>query len=452
MSIANENISDKFSKIILDKIKSGKYKTNERIQSERELSLKYGISRCTVHKVLSNLVATGILHRKHGCGTYVSPVKINKSRKLSICVLGPSIDCDALASLIGQFKSKYPDTIVKTTFYPWSEVGNPVFWDNENDFDVILVEEFMTSFLVGKNILEDISGFVRNILSTEIFHEKPFSCYERDGSYYAIPTVFSPVVLFCNNKLLNAADLQLPVADWNIDEFLYMAQKLSCHNKNQLGFVFSTHRNRWPVLFKSVGGSFLDSKETFKINTPDNCSVLKFLLNFIHHKRISPIPFLASEQLFNNGKTGMILASAYNFPDIMNKNEVSACPIFRERGRPTGLLSSGFGISRNSDNKDFALSFLSFSMGEYFQKTLYKTQRALPIRKSKDLENFPFYQMFINELEHSEVILKTPFYHRIITAFEKYMPQLWAQIKPVEEILQEIDVAVKTHRSVLDFA
>jgi len=58
--------------ILIQEIDSGKWEPNERIPSENELSVQYGLSRMTVRAVLSDLVKEGLLYRVQGKGTYAS--------------------------------------------------------------------------------------------------------------------------------------------------------------------------------------------------------------------------------------------------------------------------------------------------------------------------------------------------------------------------------------------
>jgi GntR family transcriptional regulator len=53
-------------------IKDGKWKAGELIPPERLLMEQYGVSRITVRQALANLVAAGLLYRKHGLGTFVA--------------------------------------------------------------------------------------------------------------------------------------------------------------------------------------------------------------------------------------------------------------------------------------------------------------------------------------------------------------------------------------------
>ncbi len=64
---------------IIDKIQTGVYEFNQKIESENVLSAKYGVSRPTVRKALDELVFLGYLSRKQGKGTFVDRPVINKN-------------------------------------------------------------------------------------------------------------------------------------------------------------------------------------------------------------------------------------------------------------------------------------------------------------------------------------------------------------------------------------
>ncbi len=57
---------------IKDKIKSGGYEPGERMESENELSERFGYSRQTVRQALGVLESEGLIERRRGSGTYIS--------------------------------------------------------------------------------------------------------------------------------------------------------------------------------------------------------------------------------------------------------------------------------------------------------------------------------------------------------------------------------------------
>ncbi len=66
---------------IKELIENGTWTPGDMIPSERELSLKHGISRMTVRQAVNNLVNDGYLMRRRGKGTYVAVKKIEQALK-----------------------------------------------------------------------------------------------------------------------------------------------------------------------------------------------------------------------------------------------------------------------------------------------------------------------------------------------------------------------------------
>lgn len=65
-------------RVIRENIATGRWRINERIPSERELSAQLGISRNTVRQAIAEAVNAGLLRRAQGKGTFVAPPKIDQ--------------------------------------------------------------------------------------------------------------------------------------------------------------------------------------------------------------------------------------------------------------------------------------------------------------------------------------------------------------------------------------
>lgn len=73
-----KKLYEKIRDDILDNIKNNKFKLNEMIPKETELSLYYGVSRPTVRQAIQLLVNEGYLDRVIGKGTFVKNNKITQ--------------------------------------------------------------------------------------------------------------------------------------------------------------------------------------------------------------------------------------------------------------------------------------------------------------------------------------------------------------------------------------
>lgn len=61
-----------------EEIQQGVWKVGDRLPSERELSVKFGVSRMTLRQAIQTLADEGIIERKIGSGTYVAREKVQE--------------------------------------------------------------------------------------------------------------------------------------------------------------------------------------------------------------------------------------------------------------------------------------------------------------------------------------------------------------------------------------
>ena len=64
--------------ILLDRMKTGEWKANDRLPAEDELAATYGVSKATVRQALSELEIAGIVRREQGRGTFVAEPKFEQ--------------------------------------------------------------------------------------------------------------------------------------------------------------------------------------------------------------------------------------------------------------------------------------------------------------------------------------------------------------------------------------
>ena len=70
-ALVRQPIYQQLNEALRGLVSSGEFKTGVRFLSEREVSLRFEVSRVTANKALSNLVSEGILEFRKGVGTFV---------------------------------------------------------------------------------------------------------------------------------------------------------------------------------------------------------------------------------------------------------------------------------------------------------------------------------------------------------------------------------------------
>lgn len=432
--------SEQLKDFLRKEIQKRVYSPNQKVPSERELSERFHVARPTAHKVLSNLVVEGILYRKQGQGTFVSP-KTKKERTLSVCIIEPGTRSDFLNLLFSLFELQYPDVTIKASFFRHDEVGTPQFWMRQPDYDLILVEEFMAPFMIAKGILEDLTDLIGSDLKLNELHSTPLSVYAKAGSHYAVPIVASPVMIFCNHQLFDQAGLRIKEDPLTWDEFSLLAKVLTIPEKGQFGFAFSCHRNRWPVILMKRGGCILDEMGSCQINSEVARQTFEWCHSLIYQHRIAPSPMIDDEALFCGGKVAMYLASGYSAAKLIKEAdfEFSVIPVPGARIYPTGLIATALGIQKGSPHKELAWEFIAFALSEKPQAELYHIGQAVPARKSSVNDQSPTYSKLIAELPHSKPILSTIEYYEIMAVLHEQLSLLWTNTQPVETVLKEAE-------------
>ncbi len=64
-------IFQKIARLLKSEINGNSWHVGDLLPSEAELAVRYNVSRNTLRKALSLLEGEGIIHRKHGSGTYI---------------------------------------------------------------------------------------------------------------------------------------------------------------------------------------------------------------------------------------------------------------------------------------------------------------------------------------------------------------------------------------------
>jgi len=72
--IVTERVHLQLAKICRGEIARGTYRPDEKFPSEREIAGRFGVSRATANKVISNMIAEGMLVLRRGIGTFVAPI------------------------------------------------------------------------------------------------------------------------------------------------------------------------------------------------------------------------------------------------------------------------------------------------------------------------------------------------------------------------------------------
>lgn len=431
----------KLATILRDQIQSGFIKPGEFLLSENELGKYYGISRTSVRRSLDQLLKEGLIHKRMGQGTIVSPDYVpqeNSRKTLHILTTAPcSFTANAMPLLIESFQRRYAHVEVKILSFPG--VG---FWKSLHTCaelglnpDLILVTDMQYAEVENWDAYEDLQPALGDSLRT--LYPKMLQPFRKDGLLKAVPVTFSSVFLAYNPGLFLKYGVDLPAPGWSREDFVRAAQKLTVDTDgdgivDQYGFGHSTYPSRWPVMALQHGVAF------DRPDRPALASSLNFMHDLLFRYKISTLyqsqGLRINSAAFASQKTAMVLTTAIEIAAWRNERmdfepRVASLP-FGPVGS-TLLVSNNFMVPSASSDRDLALVFLEFALDADVQRQIARATQFLSVVRTVNEDIRPLAELDTLNVDKGKID-QNYFLHEIfsdptvIDDLEEEMEMFWA--------------------------
>jgi len=152
-----------------------------------------------------------------------------------------------------------------------------------------------------------------------------------DGKVRAIPALTDNLAVIYNPKLFDQAGLPYPKADWTWDDYRAIARKLTNAATGTFGAAWpgaggeDTTWRLWPMLWQQGGDILAPDGKKAAFDSPQGVGALTLVNQMATvDKSIYVDPDPNSEhmqQLFVNGKLGMLIGGPWSLPDMVAAHE-----------------------------------------------------------------------------------------------------------------------------------
>lgn len=238
-----------------------------------------------------------------------------------------------------------------------------------------------------------------------------------NGQQYLLPKDFSPLAVYYNKKIFDAAGVPYPKDGWTWAEFLATAQALTKTDDSgkvlqwgvQLPASWTTGFEYWVA---AAGGQLIseDGKQFVGfMDSPEVQEAVQFYADLYNKDKVAPPPadmnsWGGGNSEFDNGTAAMRLFGRWPQAGIKENPNIDlgvvGMPVGKERADV--LFWGGFGISALSENKDAAWRFLRYYSGaegaEVWKDWALPTVKA--VAESSGLATDPIEGVWINELNY----------------------------------------------------
>lgn len=277
----------------------------------------------------------------------------------------------------------------------------------------------LDDLITGQEYPLDTSIYLPGVLAPGRWHDKQ----------YLLPKDFSPLAVYYNKKLFDAASVPYPKDGWTWQEFLATAKKLTKTNAGgkttqwgvQLPAAWTTGFEYWVAansgrLISEDGKQFVGY-----MDSPAVQEAVKFYADLYNVAKVAPPPadmnsFGGGNSEFDNGAAAMRIFGRWPQSGLKNNPNIDlgvvGMPVGKERANV--LFWGGFGISALSKNQEAAWRFLRYYTGR--QGAEIWKDWALPTVKSvadsSGLSTDPIEGVWLNELNYlaPRAYVSTPYW------------------------------------------
>ncbi|MEF3307918.1 extracellular solute-binding protein [Paenibacillus sp. GYB004] len=458
--------SKKYAKLLHDLklgIMSGEMKEGEYIPSENTIAEQYGLSRPTVRKAVAELAGEGLIRTIAGKGSVVLALGDSPGNRkvtlLNLYWMLPSYEYPMIEEIVGRFNREHAH--IQVRLVPFSSEITPLVYAGYKQQDMQELKPDLIS-ISNRFLFELEAEKIEAVLQplTDLHLETGNDIYDflwkparRGGQLFAVPVSFSPVMLVYNRSMFEEGGLDVPDGGWTWDDFVQAAVRLSRQIDDstvQYGFALSPSFYRWPLFFMQEGGQFARSGKAFPPLNGAGEAGIQFILDLIYKHRAAPLLHTASdlsEQIFQQGKVGMILSTYY------------LCTLYRECRFDWGVckfpagrhdrslaISTNIGIGKGCENVHEARYFIQYLLSTPIQALVKERSTTIPaVRTVAESAEYPHsafagsgYESFRETLGDIQLVNDLGLTCEQVTKLSRAMEMVWFRTETFEQVWKSL--------------
>ncbi|WP_379214902.1 extracellular solute-binding protein [Paenibacillus sp. GCM10012303] len=369
-----------------DEIVTGIRSAGDYIPPELSLCEQFQLSKKTVRKGLDVLVGEGLLEKVPRIGARVTAAAHPQAVVIKFGYYPKLVREIKLQQMIDAFHELHSHIRVQAIpiSHHYDKTRN-IQRLQDDSLDVLTINAHDIEYFAGPDKDEDADTCPLEPLTPADgvypFLEQPFHC---EGKLYALPFVFTPVILCYNKEHFLENELPEPDSSWTWDDLQQAGRTLS-NGVDRFGFYFHLPSgNRWPLFLLQHNVVFqTDEQGRYILNDSKVKEALSACRDLIRDPKLFPV-FLSENDndahaLFMNRKVSMILCTYDSLNDFESAPfvyDIAPVPYFRE---PKTLLGAiALAIHARSDKKPAAKLFLDFMLSHQNQMYIRLNTLSIP--------------------------------------------------------------------------
>lgn len=337
---------------------------------------------------------------------------------------GSKSEIDILKPILSDFEKENPEIKIDFMHIPqnYFQKIHLLFASNTAP-DVIFINNLYLPIYANANLLEELT------VNQNDFYPQALEALSWNGKLYAIPRDVSNLVVFYNKDLFDRKNITYPASEWNFDDFLKTAQKLT--DKNTFGVSFEEDPLFYLPYLMSNGGGILPSE----IEKKGSQYGLNFYADLRKKYHVAPLKSESASatmaQMFLQQKLGMYISGRWMVPKLRNEADfdwdVTQFPK-GTNGSIVQLDASGWAIAKSSKHKEEAQKLVNYLASSQNSEKFATSGLIVPARKDASRSKYfldgqkPVHsKIFLDIIETSKPTPVTVDYREITDKLKKSM-------------------------------
>jgi multiple sugar transport system substrate-binding protein len=363
---------------------------------------------------------------------------------------------------IESFQKKYPDVKVQLEAVPQG-YGDKMLTQFAAGTapDVFQVGDGDVAKWTAQGVLEDLDPYIsgdkgNNPLDMNVFYPAVAAIGQVEGKTYLLTKDYSPLVLYYNKDLFDAAGVKYPDDTWTWDTFLDASKKLTDPGKQwgvQLPDSWGDlvwYRGISPIIYQNGGKVISDDGKTTTgyLNSPEVVEAVQWYVDLVKKEKVAPskedLAALSGVDLFQTGQVAMLWTGRWPLKDFQKNTDLhfGTAQLPQGKERANSICWAGFGMYSKSQNKDAAWAFLKYIAAEEGAKEFanYAFTAVKPIAEEQGLATDPFNAPIIKDLDNVKPLPDTK-QPKWVDCAEKYfkeeLEKVFLEDKEVQAAMDE---------------
>lgn len=374
---------DEMIRKLREDILSGHYSVGDYLPSELDLSSQFCLSNNSVRRGLDVLVDEGLLEKIPRVG---NRIKEPSQEAQTVIRFGcyPTMNSQTeLTYLLSEFHRKHPHIRVKTVTISNSPDSMSNFLENDL-IDVFTINQHLYQDLVESDKID----LLEPVQSNDELYPFLLKAFLNQGELYAVPFVFSPVIICYNRKHFNEQGIPEPDSSWTWDDLIAYSSQLAVENE-RYGFYFHlVNPNRWIVFMIQSGVSFkTDESGRYRIHDIRLLDGIEKVRDILQTPQVYPMMYAGSPteslQLFMDEQVSITMTTYLAMNQLKEAEfDYDVAPLPHLNNYNTLLVIIGLALNSRSKEKAAAKQLIDFLVSHDAQFTIRNKTFSLPAHKS----------------------------------------------------------------------